>query len=361
MSIRRIANPPNPYAATHVEWTDEAPPAPFEVYEETARSIVSKNDSVDVGFRFSVNPYRGCYHACAYCYARTTHEYLDWGAGTDFDRKIVVKVNAPELLRAALRKRSWKRDLISFSGVTDCYQPLEAAYSITKRCLEACLAEANPISIITKGQLVARDAELLASVNRASSAMVYMSIAFSNDEDSRRIEPYASPPSRRFAAMAKLHEHGVPLGVGVAPIILGLNDSQIPEILERAYEAGARRAFMVNLRLPGSVLPVWDERLGQAFPDRAAKIRHRIREIEHERRVRQRRSELSSRMSGLGPHWQIARRSFEVHARRLGIEFRDSPAHAQSGDVLPTQQPSTVIETRREPQKQLSLCLRGSS
>ena len=159
--MRPVSNPPNPWASADVVWLDEPPPARLELFEERAKSVVSENDSPDVAFRYSVNPYRGCIHACAYCYARPSHQYLGYGAGTDFDRKIVVKVNAPELLEEAFAARGWTGDAITFSGNTDCYQPIEASYAITRRCLEVCHAFRNPVGIITKGALIERDGQLL--------------------------------------------------------------------------------------------------------------------------------------------------------------------------------------------------------
>src|SRR5688572_23214747 len=248
---RRVSNPPNPWASAHVEWLGEAPPVTFEVFEEEAKSILATNDSPDVGFEYSVNPYRGCQHACAYCYARPTHQYLDLGAGTDFDSKIVVKVNAPELLRSELASARWKRgrETIVFSGVTDCYQPLEASYEVTRRCLEICHEFRHPIAVITKGALVRRDAALLARMERRGGAHVSVSIPFASDEDARRIEPLASSATTRFETIRRLSEAGVPVGVAVAPLIPGLNDFQVPEILARAREAGASSAFLVLLRL----------------------------------------------------------------------------------------------------------------
>ena len=155
---RPVSNPPNPWETLHAEWLGEPPEAELQVFEEESRSIIAENESPDVGFRFSVNPYRGCFHSCAYCYARPTHQYLGWGAGTDFDRKIVAKVNAPSLLRRELSRRSWTGETIVFSGVTDCYQPLEAVYELTRRCLEVCLDFRNPVGVVTKGALVRRDA-----------------------------------------------------------------------------------------------------------------------------------------------------------------------------------------------------------
>src|SRR5262249_52648938 len=182
-------NPPNPWHTTHAEFLGEPPEAELEVYEETARSIVSENDSPDIGFRYSVNPYRGCFHACSYCYARPTHQYLDSGAGTDFERKIVVKVNAPELLRQRLSKKSWPGDTIVFSGVTDAYQPLEAVYGLTRRCLEVLAEFRNPVGIVTKGALVRRDRDLLPRLGRGAAARVHLSIPVAGDEAARLIRP----------------------------------------------------------------------------------------------------------------------------------------------------------------------------
>src|SRR5438552_13563107 len=170
--MKQIFNPPNPYESLHREWLEPPPAVKLQVFEDDSRSILSRNESPDLAFRWSVNPYRGCFHACSYCYARTSHEYLGFGAGTDFDRKIVVKVNAPELLREQLLKRSWEGETIIFSGNTDCYQPLEAVYGLTRRCLEVCAEFRNPVAIITKGALVRRDAELLAQMARETSVFV---------------------------------------------------------------------------------------------------------------------------------------------------------------------------------------------
>src|SRR5450755_4543473 len=165
-----ISNPPNPWATTEVEYLEAPPDVRLEVFEDHTRNILSKNDSPDVGFSYSVNPYRGCFHACAYCYARPTHEYLSLGAGTDFDRKIIVKPRAPELLRAAFAKKKWKKDVVVFSGVTDCYQPLEASYRLTRGCLEVCADVSNPVAIITKAPLVARDIDVLQTLTRVAGA-----------------------------------------------------------------------------------------------------------------------------------------------------------------------------------------------
>jgi DNA repair photolyase len=317
--LRPVSNPPNPWSSTHVDWLGEPPAARLEVYEERARSILAENDSPDVPFRWSLNPYRGCFHSCAYCYARPTHEYLGWGAGTDFDRKIVVKVNAPELLRDAFMRPGWTGEAVTFSGVTDCYQPLEASYGITRRCLEVCLELCNPVAVITKGALVRRDVDLLARLAREARAAVYLSIPFADPEMARTIEPHACAPSQRLETLRILAEAGIPTGVAVAPVIPGLNDSQIPEILERARAAGAREAFLTLLRLPSAVRPVFDERLAQAFPERAGKVRSAILDV---RGGRFYDSRFGARMRGEGPRWRAIEGLFEAQCRRLGLETR---------------------------------------
>jgi DNA repair photolyase len=316
---RPIANPPNPWLSTHVEYAEDlgAPPdAKLEVYEDRSKSILSKNDSPDLGFRWSINPYRGCYHGCAYCYARPTHEYLGFGAGTDFERKIIVKLDAAELLRERFERPAWTGETLMFSGVTDCYQPLEAAYGLTRACLEVCAEYRNPVSIITKGALVRRDVDLLARLAREASASVALSLAFNDDELARAIEPWASPPSRRLAAIAALAEAGVDVGISLSPIIPGLNDDQIPAILGAAQAAGARWAFMTLLRLPGSVLPVFEQRIREAVPLRAAKVLHAIEDMSGGQRNR---SGFGARMRGTGPRWAAIEAVFDTHRRRLGL------------------------------------------
>lgn len=319
---RPVDNPPNPWDRFSVDYLGEPPPARLVVYEETARSIIATNESPDLDFRHTINPYRGCVHACAYCYARPTHQYIGFGAGTDFDRKIVAKLNAPELLRRELERPSWRGDTLVFSGVTDCYQALEASYELTRRCLEVCLDFAQPVSIITKGALVARDAGLLAELARKARACVYFSIAFS-EEDAAALEPWAPKPARRYAAMRCLTDAGVETGVSLAPIIPGLNDAAIPKLLSRARDAGATRAFMTLVRLPGEVLPVFDARLAEVLPLRADKVRRAIREL---RRGALNDASFGSRMVGAGPRWHAIESLFRCHAEQLGLDVAGHPA-----------------------------------
>lgn len=319
-ALKPISNPPNPWRHEHVEWLGEPPQAELVVYEQKARSMLSGNDSPDLPFRWSLNPYRGCYHGCAYCYARPTHEYLDFGAGTDFDRRIVVKTNAAEILRKELRRSSWTGEAILFSGNTDCYQPLEASYELTRRCLEVCRDHANPVVVITKGSLIRRDVDVLGEVAARARVRVFFSLPFGNDEDGLRIEPHAAVISQRLKSMRLLSEAGIETGVAVAPIIPGLNDSHIPEILERAHEAGARWAFFQMVRLPGPVAGIFRERLEQAWPERAQKVMHAIEEA---RGGKLNESAFGQRMGGLGPRWQMIENLFRLHATRLGYQLRE--------------------------------------
>ena len=254
--MRQISNPPNPFESQHRDPLEPAGPVKLTLYEDDSREILSRNDSPDLPFRWSVNPYRGCFHACAYCYARPSHEYWGFGAGTDFESKIVVKKDAPQLLRRALDKPSWDGELIVFSGNTDCYQPLEAEYGLTRACLEVCADYRNPVGIITKGALILRDLDLLLRLHREASLLVYFSIPFASDEVTRKVEPHAPSIVKRFSAMKAVADAGIPTGISVAPIIPGLNEDDIPALLDRAYCAGSRTATYSLLRLSGSLEPV---------------------------------------------------------------------------------------------------------
>src|SRR5207245_486 len=278
MIPRPISNPPNPWLSTEVEYLDEIPPAELEVYEDHTREILAHNDSPDVGFSWSVNPYRGCFHACAYCYARPSHEYLGLGAGTDFERKITVKPQAPRLLREAFERPSWKGELVVFSGVTDCYQPLEASYRLTRGCLEVCAEYCNPAGIITKSPLIERDLEVLQQLQKEARVSVSVSIPIWDRGHAHAIEPYVATPERRMKTIERLAAAGLDVGVNVAPVIPGLSDADIPRILEAAHAAGARRAGFVFLRLPGSVKQVFEQRLRESLPLRADRVLNRVRD-----------------------------------------------------------------------------------
>jgi DNA repair photolyase len=314
--VRYIENPPNPWLTHSVEWLGEPPETKLEVFEETeTRSIISHNDSPDVGFDYSVNCYRGCIHGCTYCFSRPTHEYLGYGAGTDFERKIVAKVRAPELLRNELMKPSWKGGELVFSFTSDPYLPLETSYKLTQRCLEVCLEFRNPVGIVTKSALIRRDIDLLKRLAAESSLSVFFTIPFTDNEAARAVEPFAPLPQARFHAMADLADAGIQVGIGIAPVIPGLT-ADIPELLKRAREAGARQAFMTMLRLPGSVAPYFEQRLREKLPTKVDRILNRIREA---RGGKLNSSVFGERMRGKGQYWEAIERLFKIHCERLGF------------------------------------------
>jgi DNA repair photolyase len=314
---RPIANPPNPWESAAVEWLGDPPPARPEVYLDATREILSRNDSPDVPFTWSVNPYRGCAHACAYCYARPTHEYLGFGAGTDFETRIVVKLGAPHLLRAAFERPSWRGEPVAFSGATDPYQPLEASYRLTRACLAVCAEYRNPVGLVTKAPLVERDLDLLAELEASARVRVTISLPFLEAGRARALEPWAASPARRLLTVERLARAGIPVAVNVAPLIPGLNDEEIPRLLAAAAAAGARRASWQLLRLPGSTRAVFAERLRAALPGRAERILHGIRET---RDGRLSDSRFGWRGRGEGSRAQAIAALFDIAARRLGLE-----------------------------------------
>lgn len=317
--MQYVQNPPNPWLAHSVDWLGEPPETKLEVFEETeTRKIITHNNSPDVGFDYTVNCYRGCIHGCTYCFSRPTHEYLGYGAGTDFDRKIIAKVNAPDLLRKELMKPSWKGDEIVFSFTSDPYIPLEATYKLTRRCLEVCAEFQQPIGIITKSALIRRDIDVLQDLSRNASLGVFFTIPFTDVETARAVEPYAPLPEARFHAMEALASAGIKVGIGIAPVIPGLS-SDIPILLKRAKEAGATQAFINMLRLPGNVAPYFEERLREKMPTRADRVLNRIREA---REGKLNSSVFGERMRGKGQYWEATARLFKIHAARLGFNKR---------------------------------------
>jgi DNA repair photolyase len=314
--LRPVSNPPNPWLTSEVEYLEDPPPARLEVYEDHTREVLAHNDSPDLGFTWSINPYRGCFHACAYCYARPFHEYLGFGAGTDFDRKITVKPEAPRLLREAFEKPNWKGELIVFSGVTDCYQPLEASYRLTRGCLEVCAEYRNPVAIITKSPLIERDVDVLQALAKVTNVGVTVSIPLWNREHAHAIEPQVASPQRRMQIIARLAAAGLDVGVNVAPMIPGLGDEDIARILEEAAAAGARRAGFVFLRLPGSVATVFEQRLREKLPLRADRVLARVREA---RGGKLYDSRWGVRGRGEGRYAEAARALFEATAKRVGL------------------------------------------
>jgi len=325
--MRYIENPPNPWLTHSIEWIGEPPPAKLEVFEETeTRKIITHNDSPDVGFSYTVNCYRGCIHGCTYCFSRPTHEYLGYGAGTDFDRKIIAKVNAPELLRSELMKPSWKGDEIVFSFTSDPYIPLEASYKLTRRCLEVCAEFRQPIGVITKSAMIRRDIDLLQDISKNAHLGVFFTIPFVDVASARAVEPYAPLPEARFHAMSDLADAGITVGIGIAPVIPGLS-SDIPVLLKRAKEAGARSAFINMLRLPGSVAPYFEEQLREKLPTKADRVLNRIREA---REGKLNSSVFGERMRGKGQYWEATERLFKIHCERLGFNKREEHKTAKT-------------------------------
>jgi DNA repair photolyase len=285
-------------------------------FDDRTQSILSRNDSPDVGFEFSVNPYRGCEHGCVYCYARPTHEYLGFSPGLDFESRIMVKRDAPELLRKALAARNWKPQVIAFSGVTDCYQPIERKLRLTRRCLEVCADFRNPVGIVTKNHAVTADLDVLRDLARFEAIAVYISIATLDPEIARKMEPRASTPARRLAAIRELNDAGIPVGVLVAPVVPGLTEHEIPEVLKAAADAGAHFAGYTVLRLPYAVKQLFDEWLAAHFPGHRDKVLGRIRDL---RDGKLNDSDFASRMTGTGVQARQIRQLFRVARERAGV------------------------------------------
>jgi len=248
------------------------------VYRDKSRSIINPVDSPDLPMKWTVNPYRGCEHGCVYCYARPGHEYLGLSVGADFETKIIAKTDAPRLLREALLRPTWAGEGLMFSGVTDCYQPVESTLKITRGCLEVCAELAQPVTIVTKSRLVLRDLDLLKELNRHAAVHVALSVTSVNAELSAKLEPRASAPAERLKTVRRLADAGIPVWVMVAPIIPGLNEAEMPAILRRAADAGASGAGYVLLRLPHQVKDVFIDWLYREFPDRARRVENLIRD-----------------------------------------------------------------------------------
>lgn len=283
---------------------------------DPVRTIIAKNESPDVGFRFSINPYRGCEHGCIYCFARPTHEYLGFSAGLDFETRIVVKEDAPELLREELMHPRWQPDLIAMSGVTDPYQPVERRLELTRRCLAVLAEFRNPVALITKNHLVTRDADILGAMAQWNGASAAVSITTLDPDLARIMEPRTTTPELRLKAIEELTKAGVPTSVMVAPVVPAITDHEMPAILRAARDAGAVGAGFVVLRLPWAVAPLFERWLDEHFPDRKEKVLNRIRELREGKlydpqwRVRQR---------GKGIFADQIESIFEVSCRKLGL------------------------------------------
>ena len=292
-----------------------------QVYKDSSRTILAFNESPDIGFDASINPYRGCEHGCIYCYARPTHEYLGFSAGLDFETKILVKSEAPALLREALSSSKWIPKTIAISGVTDPYQPLERQFQLTRGCLEVLAEFRNPVFVITKNHLVTRDRDILAELAEHQATAVFLSITTLDEDLTGTLEPRTSRPQRRLAAITALSQAGIPVGVMVAPVIPGLNDHEIPDILLAAQKAGALYAGYILLRLPHGVAELFEEWLSRNYPDRMKRVLNRIRSM---RGGELSDSRFKSRMRGEGVFAEQVAKLFAVSCTKANIS-RHSP------------------------------------
>jgi DNA repair photolyase len=315
-------NPKNRFERIEVEPDpaehDAGEPRPETVYlRDFSRSIIARNNSPDIGFDASINPYRGCSNGCVYCYARPTHEYLGLSAGLDFESKILVKEDAPELLRKGLSSRRWKPEVLSMSGVTDPYQPVEKRLRLTRRCLEVLAEFRNPVVVVTKNHLVTRDIDLLSELAHYAAAAVAISLTTLDDDLRWVMEPRTSRPTRRLAAIEKVAEAGIPVGVMTAPVIPGLTDHELPALISAAAGAGATFAAYTPVRLPGAVRPIFEDWLARHFPERKDKVLNRIRSI---RDGNLNDPRFGSRMRGEGIFADHISQLFSLSCHRAGIQ-----------------------------------------
>jgi DNA repair photolyase len=323
-------SPANRFEKLHVDLNDldvvdvdfdaeERPQHGTQYFRDGTKSVITRNNSPDVGFETSLNPYRGCEHGCIYCYARPTHEYLGFSAGLDFESKIMVKTNAPELLRAELESPRWQPQTLVMSGVTDPYQPIERKLCITRGCLEVLAKFRNPVAIITKNRLVARDIDLLRDLAGHNAVAVNISVTSLDSNLQRVLEPRTSSPQARLDAIRQLRSAGIPTGVMVAPIIPGLTDHEVPRIVNACAKAGAQFASYTIVRLPWAVAPLFEHWLEEHFPDRKEKVLGRIRDL---RGSRLNNSQWHTRMTGEGIFAEQIASMFAVSCRRNRMSAR---------------------------------------
>lgn len=318
------------------EGAADAPPAATEITFEDAKSIISRNASPDVHFDFSVNPYRGCEHGCIYCFARPTHSYLGLSPGLDFETKIIAKRNAAALLREELSRKAYVPHLLNIGSATDCYQPVERELRITRGIVEVMRDTDHAFSLVTKSAGVERDLDLIAPMAAEQLAAVYVTVTTLDAQLARALEPRAAAPHRRLRTIRTLHEHGVPVGVSVAPQIPFITED-MEQVLEAAWEAGARHAFYTVLRLPWELSPLFREWLELHYPQRAARVMARVQEM---RGGKDYDSDFATRMKGTGLWAELVRQRFEKATRRLGFNrqrieldlarFRAAGARGQS-------------------------------
>jgi DNA repair photolyase len=317
-------NPQNRFEKLEYIRDEEAPPddsSPHTIYlRDPTRTIIATNDSPDIGFEASINPYRGCEHGCIYCYARPTHEFLGMSAGLDFETRILVKEDAPALLREELSAKKWQPKLLAISGVTDPYQPIERRLGITRGCLEVFAEFRNPVAVITKNHLVTRDADLLADLAKDHAARVFVSVTTLDPSLQRTMEPRTSTPDLRLEAIAKLADAGVPVGVMVAPVIPAITEHEMPAILTAAKKAGARWAGYVALRLPWAVAPLFEQWLAEQFPGRKDKVLNRVRELRNGKLYD---AQWGVRGRGTGIFADQIEALFDVTCRKLGLNEED--------------------------------------
>ena len=317
------SNPKNRFEAVEVvpepDDLDEVSSPLTQFFPDSSKTVIAYNDSPDVGFDASINPYRGCEHGCVYCYARPTHEYLGFSAGLDFETKIMVKEKAPELLRKELSSPKWEPRVVAMSGVTDCYQPVEKKLQLTRRCLEVLLEFRNPVGIVTKNFLVTRDIDILSALARYQCAAVFISLTTLDSKFSGLMEPRASRPARRLAAITALSQAGIPVGFLLAPMIPALTDSEAPAIVRAAAKAGATFGGYVALRLPHAVKELFEKWLERHYPEKKEKVLNRIRAI---RGGKLNDPNFNSRMSGEGIFAEQMAELFRVACKKAGIDER---------------------------------------
>lgn len=295
---------------------EERLPPETQIIEERVKSVLSSNDSPDIGFDLSVNPYRGCEHGCIYCFARPTHSYLNLSPGLDFETRIVAKVNAAERLREALASRAYEPSMINIGAATDAYQPIERKLGITRSIIELLHECRHPFSMVTKSSGVERDLDLIAPMAAQRLVAIYVSITSLDPKLARILEPRAAAPHRRLRVVETLARAGVPVGVSVSPVIPFINEPELERILEAAAEAGAQSAFSIVLRLPWEVNPLFQQWLEQHFPERAARVMARIREM---RGGKDYDASFGQRMKGTGVWAQLLRQRFDKACARLGL------------------------------------------
>lgn len=301
---------------------DEGAPPRTQFYFDSTESILARNESPDVGFDVGINCYRGCEHGCAYCFARPFHEYLGWSSGIDFESRILVKLRAAELLRNELSSPSWKPQPIGMSGVTDCYQPAERRFGLTRKCLQVLAETRNPVVIITKNFLVTRDIDLLSELARWNCVRVNVTVTTLDSDLAGRLEPRASRPEQRLRAVRSLAGAGVPVNILVAPVIPGLTDHEIPAILDAAAGEGARSAGMVLLRLPHAVKEIFTTWLDTHEPGKKERVLGRLRQM---RGGKLNVSEWGKRMKGDGILAEQIHNMFDVARRRAGLDQAVGP------------------------------------